>query len=348
MTGGQDTKAAPVHVVPHAAMFLPKISPPFAQTGSALTPNVFATAHVNSPWNPTLTGNGAKLSPWMTAQPIEIEVVPEQQAQAPSIQPEKSAKISWSSAEELADALFPSKAEQQQAQHVHEGLLNHKKVLQQLQSKTENLGSSLKEHVHTTATHMMAQERRHKQHAAHTENAIETLKDELKMQTHSNSALQELQKANSRLQQQHEQLRQDFVQQQRAMETHSQTLSLHKDALLQHKNEMMNIKSTQKTHDSLMTTIQANDKYHSAHNQSQSTAISALQRDYHNLLKKDSNMQKTQAQLEDLHARIKKQESQVSEHGAHIERMRNTIQQPKPDDTHVRFASLEAPRSRGR
>lgn len=132
------------------------------------------------------------------------------------------------------------------------------------------------------------------------------------------------------------------------METHSQTLSLHKDALLQHKNEMMKIKSTQQTHDSLMSTIQANDKYNSANSQSQSTAISALQRDYQNLLNKDSNMQKTQARLEDLHARIKKQESQASEHGAHIERLRNTMQQPRPDDTHVRFASLEAPRSKCR
>ena len=113
-------------------MFLPKITPPFAQTGSALTPNVFATAHVNSPWNPTLTGNVANVSPWMTAQPIEIEVVPEQQAQAPCMQQEKPAKISWSSAEELADALFPSKAEQQQAQHVHEGLMNHKHMLLKL------------------------------------------------------------------------------------------------------------------------------------------------------------------------------------------------------------------------
>lgn len=394
MTGGTDSRAQLATAVPLAPMFLPKITPPFnAQTGSLMAPNVFATAHMNSPWNPTLTqtNNVAKINPWMTSQPIEIEVVSDQQAQAPSMPKQQEVgKISWSSAEELADALFPKKQEQQQARNMHEGLLNHKEVLRQLQKRTnhahdglathdhmldglqrhtelahvglldhknvlekmqtqtQQMQSDMKAHINSSAAQFMVQEQRLNAHETRMKNNFETLLQshkELRQSSLSNTVLEDLRKQNSELQNQHDQLRQDFVQQQRVLDAQNHTLSLHKDHLLQQKNEMLNIKSTQQTHNTMMSTMQGNDRYHTTNSQTQSSAIAALQRNYESMLAK-TNVQKNDAMLQDLNARCRSLEMQSNDQGTRIDRLHNTIQQQKPADTHVHFSSVEGPRTR--
>ena len=108
---------------------------------------------------------------------------------------------------------------------------------------------------------------------------------------------------------------------------------------------MLNIKSTQQTHNTMMSTMQGNDRYHTTNSQTQSSAIAALQRNYESMLAK-TNVQKNDAMLQDLNARCRSLEMQSNDQGTRIDRLHNTIQQQKPADTHVHFSSVEGPRTR--
>lgn len=132
-------------------MLLPKMQSPFQiinapyQVPAVGTPNVFATAHLRSPWNPAMTKpmspaiNKTMSSPWMQqSAAIDIEVVPQALSEVKDTAQDTS-KISWTSAEQLADALFPESAKQQTTEQMHLGLLNHKKALEEISLKTQQL-----------------------------------------------------------------------------------------------------------------------------------------------------------------------------------------------------------------
>ena len=90
---------------------------------------------------PNITNNA--LNPgWgqSTMPPIDIQVLNDQEAVTNKQNVKENTKVSWTSAEQLADAIFPSSgAREAQTQDMHDGLLNHKTAIEALYAENNRL-----------------------------------------------------------------------------------------------------------------------------------------------------------------------------------------------------------------
>jgi hypothetical protein len=165
-------------------LFLPRINTPFAQMHQMhqmpqmpqmpqtpqmhQTPQLPQMPHMHqmpmhqqtafaSPWHTAQFLQGHQTLPtsqqqtmWATAAPppIEIEVY-DTASKAPV-----DTKVSWTSAEQLADAIFPTQTENANAiEPMHHGLLNHKEQIENLYKTTEPLQNSLIDQHHGLMNH---------------------------------------------------------------------------------------------------------------------------------------------------------------------------------------------------
>jgi hypothetical protein len=200
----------------HQCVMMPRINSPFnaynlQQTAlagplAAVPPKVFPSAHMPSPWNTAqymeAVPSTQKATAWGSSllPPVDIEVLAES---SPTTQ--ENTKISWTSAEQLADAIFPTDANNMghsleplhhgllnhkmeieklhnTAEPVHHGLLNHKLEIEKLHNTAERLSSILEKQQRCTSNHQML----HSAHEAKYASMKSTLKDTQESATASN------------------------------------------------------------------------------------------------------------------------------------------------------------------
>jgi chromosome segregation ATPase len=94
---------------------------------------------------------------------VEIEVLAETSPTS-----KENTKVSWTSAEQLADAIFPTNADnmQQSLEPFHHGLLNHKMEIEMLCKTNEKLSSMLEKQQRCTSHHQTLHSAHEAKHAA--------------------------------------------------------------------------------------------------------------------------------------------------------------------------------------
>jgi len=186
-------------------LLLPRINTPFAAYNLPKTPHtafaspqpvMFPTSNMPSPWHTAqflhaqqstqqMLPNTPQQTTWATSAlpPVEIEV----RETAPDVP--VNTKVSWTSAEQLADAIFPTQAENltNAVEHYHHGLLNHKKEIENLYETSAQMSDIAKDHHDGLLNHKAEIEQLHK--------TTDSLSDTLKRQTNSLSTHQVLHSA---------------------------------------------------------------------------------------------------------------------------------------------------------
>jgi hypothetical protein len=161
-------------------VLMPRINSPFSaynlqqtqQTAlplSALPAKGFPSAHMPSPWNTAQYTQAApmaqKATAWGTSAlpPVEIEVLAETSPTS-----KENTKVSWTSAEQLADAIFPTNADdmQQSLEPFHHGLLNHKMEIETLYKTNEKLSRMVEKQQRCTSDHQTLHSAHEAKHAA--------------------------------------------------------------------------------------------------------------------------------------------------------------------------------------
>jgi chromosome segregation ATPase len=320
-------------------------------------PVMFPTSNMPSPWHTAQflqVQQPSMQTTWATAAapPIEIEV------HEPTSKTEFDTKISWTSAEQLADAIFPTNSESMtNANDVHYGLLNHKEQITNHQLNISNQHNGL-------LNHKTAIESQHDgllNHKNEIENLLQMhahLSNRLDLQTNSLSTHQVLQSANEtkyntlhktlKDMQHSSNLELEKIEKVTAqLSTHEKGILHHTDILRDHKSKIdktsMAISDYQRktdNHDTDITSLQA-----------------SLQNIERKLTKHDSTAQKlenltesvdmirrkltndTQQKLQDLHERCTAVESSQHLHSKKINSMMAT------NETQVQFQVL-GPRRR--
>jgi hypothetical protein len=104
---------------------------------------------------PNITNNA--LNPgWgqSTMPPVDIQVLNDQEAVTDKQNVKENTKVSWTSAEQLADAIFPSNcAQEAQTKDIHDCLLNHKTTIEALHAENNRLQTQLRRQNAHTSTH---------------------------------------------------------------------------------------------------------------------------------------------------------------------------------------------------
>jgi hypothetical protein len=167
-----------------AHITMPRINSPFANKNlpqmapgsnwNMVLQKGFPTSHMPSPWNTGqsmfvnseqhMAPGGQKQTSWGVSSipPIDIEVVSNSQQDSKA-----DTKIAWTSAEQLAEALFPSDAEhvERQLEPITAGLLDHKEQIENLHKTSSKLSALVKNQKQIASTHnilISAQEARQK------------------------------------------------------------------------------------------------------------------------------------------------------------------------------------------
>lgn len=104
---------------------------------------------------PNITNN--TLNPgWgqATVPPVDIQVLNDQEAVMNNQNVKENTKVSWTSAEQLADAIFPSNSAQEvQTKEMHDGLLDHKTAIEALCRENKSLKTKLRQQQANTSNH---------------------------------------------------------------------------------------------------------------------------------------------------------------------------------------------------
>ena len=174
-------------------LLLPRINTPFAAYNLPKTqhtafaspqPVMFPTSNMPSPWHTAqflhaqqstqqMLPSTQQPTMWATSAlpPVEIQVQ-ETAAENPDIP--ANTKVSWTSAEQLADAIFPTRAESltNAVEHYHHGLLNHKAEIENLYETHAQMSDESKDHHFGLLNHKEEIEKLH----ARTHNLSATLK----------------------------------------------------------------------------------------------------------------------------------------------------------------------------
>jgi hypothetical protein len=293
---------------------------------AGMPPKVFPSTHMQSPWNTAHYMQAAPITQtptgWGTSAlpPVDIEVLAE-----PSPATAENTKITWTSAEQLADAIFPTDAENiaNSIEPMHHGLMNHKMEIEKLHVTAEKLESMLAKQQRCTSTHQML-------HSAH-EAKHASLKSDIKNTQESAAAVDTVTKNNSATLKQHADSLQEMKEQQKN----------HYAGLLNHRDTLRDLQDTQKTLKSKA--------------ERQEESLLSMQRSIADIKNNLQQSQITPQRLSNLHERTQMLEANMQTHSAKMNSLVSannainanlaSLQAQACNDRQVQFQVL-APRSR--
>ena len=278
----------------------------------------FPSAHMPSPWNTghymAVTPSTQKATGWGTSSlpPVDIEVISE----SPVVTKENT-KIAWTSAEQLADALFPTEAENMaiRLEPFHDGLLNHKTEIENLHRGASNLSDIVQKQKTYTATHnvlLSAHAAKHKSYSkaiAATQASSEAL--DSVTEEHA-SALKNHRETLVDIKSEHQKIRTQAAD-------HAAALLNHKTNLGAILSTQQNIKSKSDAHSAILSSIQQENTHSKRVMDTHDASINSMQRDILDIKRnmptateRENNAQ-TEKRVWDLHSRTQNAERSIDD-----------------------------------